>query len=273
MDALALIDERSPSRPCVVFDMDDTLVYTEYKYNRGMLRALDLLQDALMPERLDLQQTLALQAEKQIACLQRLGLHNCFVQGWVDAANAMFDRAGRPDDANRQFLIQRMTTAIKAELDGPYYVVDGALALLDWLRTQDVDLVMVTAGNDDFQLQKARQSGLAPYFTDPRDGKLRIYVVKSDKTAHLAACAYKSQQRAVMVGNSLRSDIAPAVQAGVLALYVPARTWAYNQVVLDPSTYAELPNLAAVRGFLETWLESLAEKRRAGLVASVTVVQ
>ena len=71
-----------------------------------------------------------------------------------------------------------------------------------------------------------RRSGLAPFFD--------VVSIVSDKTeeAYHRLCADLdvSPAELLMVGNSFRSDIAPALQIGAYAVHVPFRTiWAHEK--------------------------------------------
>ena len=87
------------------------------------------------------------------------------------------------------------------------------------------DLTLVTKGADDEQRHKVAVSGLAGHFR-------RVEVV-ADKDAdtyrRIVADHALDPSRTWMIGNSPRSDILPAVEAGLRAAYVPhPRTWSHE---------------------------------------------
>ena len=78
-------------------------------------------------------------------------------------------------------------------------------------------LTLVTKGEEHFQLDKLAGSGLAPYFSHAR-------VLRHKETsayAQLVADLHLDPANTWMVGNSPRSDINPALQAGLGAVYIP----------------------------------------------------
>ncbi|KKB80105.1 HAD family hydrolase [Devosia soli] len=95
---------------------------------------------------------------------------------------------------------------------------------LDHLQSR-YRLILVTKGDIFDQERKLAASGLAEYFsaieivTDKTVATYeRIFAQHTDGAAHT-----------VMVGNSLRSDILPALGAGAFAVYVPHDlTWSYE---------------------------------------------
>ena len=83
-------------------------------------------------------------------------------------------------------------------------------------------LIMVTKGEVDFQLAKLQGSGLAAHFE-------RAHVLAhKDVSAYLAliTALRLDPNDTWMVGNSPRSDINPALRAGLGAVYIPSpHTW------------------------------------------------
>jgi putative hydrolase of the HAD superfamily len=83
-------------------------------------------------------------------------------------------------------------------------------------------LLMFTKGQRDEQLQKLARSGLAPLFDrveTPREKDVDAYL-RLVRDAELKASS------TYMIGNSPRSDINPAVRAGLHAVYIPhPHTW------------------------------------------------
>jgi putative hydrolase of the HAD superfamily len=88
-------------------------------------------------------------------------------------------------------------------------------------------LVMITKGDLFDQERKLAQSGLGDFFD-------AIEIV-SDKTAvtyrRIFAKVGDGPERAMMVGNSLKSDIVPAIAAGSYGVFVPHElTWVLEHV-------------------------------------------
>jgi putative hydrolase of the HAD superfamily len=84
------------------------------------------------------------------------------------------------------------------------------------------DLIMITKGDPYEQQAKISRSGLVDYF--------RAAVVVTEKTSETYLEAIESLQlqpeRTWMIGNSPRSDINPALNAGINAVFIPhERTW------------------------------------------------
>jgi Predicted hydrolase (HAD superfamily) len=128
--------------------------------------------------------------------------------------------------------------------------VDAALAALE----PDYRLILVTKGDVFDQERKLAASGLADYFA--------AVEIVSDKSAasytRIFARHTEGAPHTVMVGNSLRSDILPALEAGAAAVYVPHElTWSWEQAE-EPvhPRYARIAHL----GELSTVVQQLSQQ-------------
>lgn len=116
--------------------------------------------------------------------------------------------------------------------------------------TVNHDLLLVTKGHHDEQQAKIARSGIAHRF--------QATVIVSEKTPE----TYREivdgfgldVSRTWMIGNSIRSDINPAVQAGLKAIFVPhPATWHFeHEELIDPQgvtvtveRFEEIPALLA----------------------------
>ncbi|MGV8831981.1 MAG: HAD family hydrolase [Devosia sp.] len=121
----------------------------------------------------------------------------------------------------------------------PY--VDQALEQLH----RDHRLILVTKGDLLDQERKLAASGLAEYFS-----AIEIVSDKNQDTyARIFAQHTDGAERTVMVGNSLRSDILPALAAGSYAVYVPHDlTWSYEHAdePIGQPRYSKIAHIGAL---------------------------
>ncbi|HTY53844.1 MAG TPA: HAD family hydrolase, partial [Candidatus Binataceae bacterium] len=91
-------------------------------------------------------------------------------------------------------------------------------------------LLLFTKGQPSEQLEKLERSGLAPMFS-------RVEVAAEKDTAayhRLIESAGLEPARTFMIGNSPRSDINPALRAGLRAVYIPhPHTWVLELESVD----------------------------------------
>ena len=114
----------------------------------------------------------------------------------------------------------------------PVEVIEGVPETLEYLSSRH-RLMLFTKGDPAEQLRKVERSGLGPWFHDTR-------VVKEKNAATYEAIAAElgsAKDEIWMVGNSPRSDINPALAAGLRAVWIPHdATW-----VLEHEELASAP--------------------------------
>ena len=114
----------------------------------------------------------------------------------------------------------------------PIDVIAGVRDTLEYLTARH-HLTLFTKGHSEEQLLKFERSSLGPYFHG-------VEVVREKDAAAYREIVERSQmtpERTWMVGNSPKSDIHPALEAGLRAVFVPhLRTWSLEIVDLpEPS--------------------------------------
>jgi putative hydrolase of the HAD superfamily len=106
-------------------------------------------------------------------------------------------------------------------LECPMEVIDGVAETLEYLAPRH-DLTLFTKGHPEEQKLKLDRSGLGRYF-----GHTAI-VREKDRPAYelLVTERGMERERTWMIGNSPKSDINPALEAGLNAVFIPhAHTW------------------------------------------------
>jgi putative hydrolase of the HAD superfamily len=127
----------------------------------------------------------------------------------------------------------------------PMEVIDGVRETLEYLRPRH-RLVLFTKGNPAEQLSKIERSGLGPLFHDTRVVKEKDAASYESMAAELA----QSKNDIWMIGNSPKSDINPALAAGLRAVWIPHdATWVleHEEVAAAPGRLMTLARFAELR--------------------------
>jgi putative hydrolase of the HAD superfamily len=114
----------------------------------------------------------------------------------------------------------------------PIVVIQGVAETLDYLAARH-DLTLFTKGHPEEQKLKIDRSGLAGYFAHT------AIVKEKDAPAYhtLVESRGMDPARTWMIGNSPKSDINPALEAGLNAVLVPhAHTWVLEKQDIRPGT-------------------------------------
>lgn len=114
-------------------------------------------------------------------------------------------------------------------------------------------LVLITKGDLLHQEQKLAASGLGDLFAG-----VEIVSEKAPHTYTRAFADHGGAERAMMVGNSMKSDVVPALDAGSWAVYVPhGQTWALEHAETPEHhpRYHEMPHLGDLPDHVATVAE------------------
>jgi len=120
--------------------------------------------------------------------------------------------------------LHRIVGLGKSLLQHPVELLPGVRDVVE-LMARDYPLVLITKGDLFHQEAKVRQSGLADLF-----GRIEIVSEKDALTYARVLREFGIQPRQfLMVGNSLRSDIAPVLELGGWGVHAPYHvTWAHE---------------------------------------------
>ncbi len=115
-------------------------------------------------------------------------------------------------------------------LDCPMQVIAGVPETLAYLASRH-DLTLFTKGHPDEQKLKIDRSGLGGYFAHT------AIVKEKDVDAYRALVERRGVDPGLtwMAGNSAKSDINPALEAGLNAVFIPhAHTWTLERQEIRP---------------------------------------
>lgn len=222
------------------FDADDTLWHNERFFRITQDRFAALLADYTERDHL---------AERLLAAEKRnLGHYGFGIKGFV---LSMIETAIEvTNKAVPASVIDDLLAAGREMLEHPIELLPHAREAIEALAP-DYRILLITKGDLLDQERKLAQSGLGDLF----DG---VEIV-SHKTPAIYTDIFtrhgESASRAMMVGNSLRSDVIPAIEAGGWGIYVPHDlTWELEHATppKDAARFAEIPSLGALHDFVRT---------------------
>ena len=169
-----------------------------------------------------------------------------FVLSMIETAIELTD--GRMESADVRTIIDWG----RHMLSSPVELLDGVQEAVEDLAAR-YPIILLTKGDLLHQETKLARSGLGPLFKG-------IEIV-SEKNAHVYRAVMKRYavpgERFVMVGNSLRSDILPVLEAGGHAVYVPYEvSWVHERVSDEALADVQFHRIAHIRELPEL-LQSL----------------
>ena len=190
----------------IFFDADDTLWENETYFRQAEARFIKLLEDYTAPE--GVQQMLW---EKQEDNIPLFGYGSkTYMIGMTDAA---MELCGGHLPEHIYYGIKKIVTDLAFH---EFKLIDGVVETLDALDGH-YNLVVATKGDVTEQMFKYRRSGLDRYFHH-----CEVMENKDEKNyLELAAKHDIEPEQMLMIGNSVKSDIAPVVNNGGWAIHTP----------------------------------------------------
>ncbi|HYC02467.1 MAG TPA: HAD family hydrolase [Azospirillaceae bacterium] len=198
----------------VAFDADDTLWHNESIFQMTQRRFEELLVDYAGPEHL----------AERILTTEKDNLRH-YGYGVKGYALSLIETAIEVSDGKvPASVIAQVLDFAKEMLAHPVEVLPGVRETVEDLKDR-YRLIVITKGDLMDQEQKIARSGLGDLFQ-----AVEIVSEKDESTYRRLFNRHGSgPASAVMVGNSVRSDILPALAAGAFAAHVPyPLTWAHE---------------------------------------------
>jgi putative hydrolase of the HAD superfamily len=195
-----------PAITTLGFDADDTLWHHEQYYQLTQARFAALLAEYAAPEKIS---ESLLAAERRNLAFYGYGVKG-FTLSMIETALEVTDgRAGAP-------IVSAILAAGREMLRHPIETLPQVRETLTALAG-DYRLLLITKGDLFDQERKLAESGLGELFS-----AVEIVSEKdSDTYRRLFDRHGDGADRAMMIGNSLKSDVLPAIEAGSWGVHVP----------------------------------------------------
>ncbi|KAJ54874.1 HAD family hydrolase [Actibacterium mucosum KCTC 23349] len=212
-------------------DADDTLWHNEQFFRLTQQRFAELLNDHADQQ--------ALIDRLEAAERRNLGHYGFGVKGFVLSMIETAVEVG--GDQVPASVINELLESGREMLRHPIELLPGVAETVAELAESHA-LVLITKGDLLDQERKLAQSGLGEMF--------RAVEIVSDKTPDIYARAFAGfdggVEGAMMVGNSLKSDVLPALEAGAWGVHVPHElTWSFEAATppVDHDRFHVVPGL------------------------------
>lgn len=208
-----------------IFDLDDTLIYSHHYYSIAKLDFAKFVLDYLGPRVPDAKAIIDLAEKKDNVLINTLGFSpkrfpTSFVQAFEEIAKKMqvssenleFGKSKSYEIGSRVFNMLYRSKSL----------IENAPETLDFLLANHDELFLLTMGDKAVQDDKIENYGIKRWFGE------NIYVVPQDKGPMIQKLSSEADKSRVWyVGNSMKSDILPALDSGIGAVYIPFEAWQF----------------------------------------------
>ena len=225
---------RFPTGQTLLIDADDTLWENNVYFERAIAAFIGFL-DHKEYSPAEIRQTLNA-VERETILAQGYGLSS-FTRSLVDC----FERLSRAPVTEEKR--QRVCGFARAIAEQEIELLPGVADTLHDLGSRH-HLILMTKGNQAEQADKLARSGLAPHFA-----AVEIVAEKDPATYREVIARHElAPHTSWMIGNSPKSDVNPALAAGLHAVFLFHKdTWVLEHAALDAAPNGQ--NLIELDGF------------------------
>lgn len=226
----------------IIFDLDDTLIHCNKYFNLILGDYLEWMTQWFEPYGVTTEEVRTKQMEIDVAGVTKYGFASAnFPQSLIDTYHYFARMHGRDSSSKEEELLLQLGLSV---YDQEIEAYPGMVETLEQLRKDGHCLHLYTGGETRIQKRKIEQMRLADYFED------RIYIRQHKNSTALESILKEgsfSLSDTWMIGNSLRTDVVPALTAGINSIYIKQqREWQYNLVELEQESHNVLYTVSAL---------------------------
>jgi putative hydrolase of the HAD superfamily len=241
----------------ILFDLDDTLIHCNKYFDLVVEQFADLMEMFFHMHLIPVQEIKKKQAEIDLGRVLQHGFDpNHFPESFVDTYDYFSDLTGRPKDIDETSRLIQIGRTVYGHSVEPYPFMEETLIQLE---AEGHELHLYTGGDRLIQMRKVTEADLERFFGH------NIHVTQHKTTEFLENLITEhrfDRKTTWMIGNSLRTDVIPALKTGIHAIFMPAvKEWAYNNVAIDAEpqgAFFTLASLSEVPAAIQSYKTSLA---------------
>ena len=226
----------------ILFDLDDTLIHCNKYFGLVLGQFFETLQGWFGETVLPTEDIRRKQIEIDVEEIQHTGFKSDnFPRSLIETYRYFSQKFSRPISPSEERLLNELGRSV---YDQEVEAYPGMVETLDNLKQQGHELYLYTGGETAIQQRKIDQMKLDVYFDD------RIFIRQHKTIEALEQILKKGafdRSATWMIGNSLRTDIIPAMAAGIAGIYIQQPDeWEYNIVDLKHKPHNELYTVSAL---------------------------
>lgn len=217
----------------LIWDFDDTLVQTYGEFERTNQQVAEIIAKAIYGEVQNLNEIKMYQRNLDVQMVSSYGfVPKRFILGWMNTYQYFLQKSGKLEDSSTKEKIQKTAKDVYTR---KYQNVPDAIPVLRQLKLEGYSNLILTAGVDYIQKRKVAESGALDYID-----QVYVYPQKTPDTLKKIIHLHPASQY-VMIGNSLRSDIYPALVNDVWGFHFEQNTWEADNYDIDTNNKKYVP--------------------------------
>ncbi|AIQ53054.1 HAD family hydrolase [Paenibacillus sp. FSL R7-0331] len=226
----------------VIFDLDDTLVHCNKYFDLILGQYFELMSGWFGEYGPTTGEFRTKQVEIDVETVSTSGLaSDNFPKSLIATYRFFCAKYNRPIDSYHEQQLMKLGLSV---YDQEVEAYPGMVETLDALKHDGHDLYLYTGGDDTIQQRKIEQMKLDVYFDD------RIFIRQHkniESLENILVAHPFERQRTWMIGNSLRTDVLPALTAGINSIYLKQQNeWLYNLIELQRELQQSVMTISSI---------------------------
>lgn len=227
----------------IIFDLDDTLVHCNKYFDLILGRYFELMTDWFGDNGPTTNEIRSKQVEIDVETVSTSGLaSDNFPKSLIATYRFFCTKYNRPADPYQEKQLMKLGLSV---YDQEIEAYPGMVETLDILKQDGHELYLYTGGDDTIQQRKIEQMKLDVYFDD------RIFIRQHKNVESLENILTTNpfdRKITWMIGNSLRTDVLPAVTAGINSIYLKQQNeWLYNLIELQREMQQSVLTISSIQ--------------------------
>ncbi|MBU7595707.1 hypothetical protein [Metabacillus halosaccharovorans] len=233
----------------LLIDLDDTLIHCNKYFKETIDSFTDYIINWFGLSLVEKSKIKEKQYEFDMIEIKKCGLtHHGFIQSLINTYKFFSSESGRKHYQLEEKVIYDLGMSLFKNKH--YELYQNILPTLIKL-SKFHNLYIYTAGNTDVQLNKIESNNLTEIF--PQKNIIIVLQKNVEILSKILIEREISKNNTWIIGNSLKSDILPALEVGINAIHIPAEVeWEYNKVTMEttPSNLYFASNFAEIHNIL-----------------------
>jgi len=226
----------------LLFDLDDTLIHCNKYFDLVIDQFAELMADWFRSYGIAKEAFKEKQQELDLAGIQKSGFAaERFPESFAETYDHFSALYGRESDPGER---ERLLDLGYTVYDSEFELYPDVVETLTRLKQEGHVLSLYTGGDQTIQTKKVEKVNLSPFFED------RIFVAKhknSEALEQILSALGADRSLTWMIGNSLRTDIVPAIACNIGAVYIPPlSSWAFDLVDVPVEKWERLLRVSSI---------------------------
>ncbi len=221
------------------FDLDDTLIDDNYKFEITFCECIKAIINSLETRSPQIDDILKRAREIENRTWdtwpkERLYKPERIANAWVKTYESYAKELKLPIRKHTKNLIESL---VLSNYDPPYFIIPGVIETISYLKQKGYRTYVVTLGQSKIQRRKLTVTKLIKYFDD-------AFYATHDKRIPLAEIKKRHPSDDIyMIGNSIRTDINPALDLNLKAIYIERGNWHRFKATPRNNDFTTLENI------------------------------